>query len=231
MKRFYSNASVQEEDKGVSVRLDGRPVRTPGRARLVLPTRALAEAVAAEWRAQPAEIKPAALALTRLANSTIDAMPAQRERVIDELVAHGDTDLVCYRAAEPLALVRRQRAAWQPVLDHAAERFGAALVVTQGVIPVAQPPEALAALRRTVAASDDWALVGLHAATTACGSLLLALALQDGRLSAEAAWRASLLDELYTIEQWGADAEATRRHDALLRDVTAAAQFMALATA
>lgn len=226
MRRFYDSAIAVAGEDGHLVLLDGRPLRTPARRPLTAPSAELAQAIAAEWQAQDTDIVPAHMPLTRMVCTVLDRMPDQRGAAIDELFDYAGTDLLCYRALEPLELVQRQQRAWQPVLDWTAESYGVKLAVTAGVSPVAQPEAALARLRDVLEATDDWTLIGVHAATTALGSLLLALALNAQRIDAEAALQASLLDELFEIERWGIDAETERRHLALRRDVEAAERFL-----
>jgi chaperone required for assembly of F1-ATPase len=227
MKRFYREVTVDLGELGHRILLDGRPMSTPAKQALAVPTARLAEAIADEWREQHDRIRPDTMPLTRLASTAIDRMPAQRQAAIEEVIGYTDTDLVCYRAAEPFELVQRQQHAWQPMLEWLSQTYGARLVVTTSVLPLVQPPAARAALRSVIEKLDDWALVGMHAATTALGSLALGLGLLRGRLDAEAALAASLLDELYEIERWGSDVEAERRHQALRRDVSGAARFLA----
>jgi chaperone required for assembly of F1-ATPase len=226
MRRFYQLVQIAPSEQGHSVLLDERPVRTPAQQLLIVPTVPLAEAIAQEWRAQEDTIRPEAMPLTRLASTAIDRMPALRRTAIDEVVAYVDTDLLCYRAAEPFDLVRRQRHAWQPVLDWLSAAHGIRLSVTTSILPVAQPEVARARLRAAIEDLPDWPLVGMHAATTALGSMALGLAVLHGRIGAEAALAASLLDELFEIERWGSDPEAERRHAVLRRDVAAAARFL-----
>jgi chaperone required for assembly of F1-ATPase len=225
MKRAYKEVAVAAVEGGFAVTLDGRPVRTPGRKPLVAPSAALAEAIAAEWRAQGDRVDPHRMPQTRLASTALDLVPGRRPAVVDEIAAYAGTDLLCYRADAPAELRTRQDAAWQPLLDWAAERYGATLLVTAGVVPRPQPAAALAALRRAVEAQDDLALVALHAATAAAGSLIVGLALLEGRLDAAAAFDLSQLDESFQIEKWGEDAEAARRRRALRADLAEAAQF------
>ena len=227
MKRFYKEVTTAPADDGWRILLDGRPVRTPAQQPLALPTAALADAIAAEWRAQDETVRPHSMPLTRLATTVIDRMPAERAAAIDEIAAYARTDLLCYRAAEPFDLVQRQTRVWQPLLDWAASALDARLEVTTAMVAVPQPEAAVARLRGLAEALDDWALIGLHAATTALGSIVLGLALLQGRLDAEEALRVSLLDELFEIERWGSDTEIERRHAALRRDVVAAGRFLA----
>jgi chaperone required for assembly of F1-ATPase len=226
MKRFYQAVRVAPSGQGHGILLDERPARTPAKQLLVVPTAPLAEAIAGEWREQDETIRPDLMPLTRLASTAIDRMPALREAAIDEVVAYVDTDLLCYRAAEPFDLVRRQHHVWQPVLDWLSTAYGIRLSVTTSILPVAQPEVTRARLRAAIEDLPDWPLVGVHAATTALGSLALGLAVLHGRIDAEAALAASLLDELFEIERWGADPEAERRHAVFRRDITGAARFI-----
>jgi chaperone required for assembly of F1-ATPase len=227
VKRFYRRASVSSGDSGHGVLLDGRPLRTPAKRPLVAPTPGLAEAIAEEWQTQGDTIRPAAMPLTRLASTALDRMPAQRVAAIEEVAGYAGTDLLCYRAEEPFELVQRQQHAWQPLLDWAAEAHGARLLATTSILPVEQPAPALGRLGALVESMGDWPLVGMHAATTALGSVVLGLALAARRLDADQALAASLLDEVFEIERWGIDAETQRRHNALRRDVQAVAAFLA----
>ena len=228
MRRFYRDAGVDSGAEGHRVLLDGRPVRTPAKRLLIAPSAALAEAIAEEWRGQGDDIRPELLPLSRLAGTARDRMPELREAAIDEVVAYVDTDLVCYRAAAPFDLVERQQRSWQPLLEWLAASFGVRLAVTTSMLPVVQPDAAPTNVRQVVERLDDWPLVGFHAATTALGSVVLGLALLHGRIDAEAALAASLLDELFEIERWGAEAEALRRHEVLRRDVFGAERFLRL---
>jgi chaperone required for assembly of F1-ATPase len=208
--------------------LDETPLRTPGKAELRVPTPALAEAIAAEWRAQGETIDRHSLPLTRLANSAIDLVPARRDAIIAEIANYAGTDLVCYRAASPPALVARQAALWQPLLLWAAERYEAPLTVTTGIIPVAQPPASLAAFTAAVAGHDPMRLVALRLATATAGSLVIALALIAGRLSPDAAFAVAELDESFEIENWGEDPDQARRRAAARDDFAVAARFAGL---
>jgi chaperone required for assembly of F1-ATPase len=230
MKRFYKDTAVDAGDGGFRVLLDGRPMRTPAKVVLVVPTRDLAEAIAAEWRTVPekAEINVSHLPLTRLAATGIDRVASLRERVIDETAKYAGSDLLCYRATDPASLVQRQGALWQPLLDWLVERYGARLAVGSGTTFVSQPAEAVAALRAAVAAHGELALSALYNLTHVAGSLVVALALSEGRLSAADAFAAAQLDELFQIERWGADPIATQRHEGIRRDLDSGARFLAL---
>ena len=228
MKRVYTRVETRPIDGGWGVALDGKPMRTPAKNELILPCQALAAAVAAEWDAQREEIRPATMPLTRLAATAIDRTAAQRDLIVAETANYADTDLVCYRAGHPPALAARQHAVWQPLIDWASERYGAALAVTSGIVPARQSTATLAAFAAIVAAQDEFRLTALHTLTATCGSLVIALALMEGRLDTAAAFAASQLDETFQIEAWGEDAEAAARRQALAADIAAAARFTAL---
>ncbi len=228
MRRFYKAVSVTVEEGGHQVRLDGKPLRTPARAVLALPNADLAAAVAAEWDAQGQTVRPATMLLTQMAATTIDRIQPDPAAMADEIVRFAETDLVCYRATDPPALVERQQATWQPLVDWATLSHDAALRVVHGVMPAPQPPAALAALRSAVGRLDPWRLAVLAVATPAAGSAVIALALVAGRIDAEAAWDASQLDETFQIERWGEDAEAAARREALRHEFAAAERFLRL---
>jgi chaperone required for assembly of F1-ATPase len=230
MKRFYKETAVDAGDGGFRVLLDGRPMRTPARAVLVLPTEPLAGAIAGEWRDVPenAEINVSHLPLTRLAATGLDRVTGQRAQVIDDTAKYGASDLLCYRATDPTSLVQRQAEVWQPLLDWARERYGAELAVANGMSFVTQPHGALAKLRGAVTAHSDLALSALYNLTHVAGSLVIALAMSEGRLSTADAFAAAQLDELYQIERWGEDPIATKRHEGIRHDLDAGARFLAL---
>ena len=230
MKRFYKETAVDAGDGGHRVLLDGKPMRTPAKAVLVAPTHALAQAIAAEWRAVPEkeEINVAHLPLTRLAATGLDRVTIQRERVIEDTAKYAGSDLLCYRATTPSSLIERQRETWQPLLDWAAERYGARLVVVEGMTFVDQPSDAVARLRGAVAAHGDLALSALYNLTHISGSLVIALAVAEGHLPADKAFAAAQLDELHQIERWGEDPIATHRHASIKHDIDASARFLAL---
>jgi chaperone required for assembly of F1-ATPase len=230
MKRFYKEAAVDAIEDGYRVLLDGKPMRTPAKAVLVVPTRALAEAIAAEWREVPemGELNVSHLALTRLTATGLDRVTTQRQRVIEDTAKYATSDLLCYRASDPTSLVERQHRTWQPLLDWAAERYGARLVVVEGTSFVVQPAEAVARLGEAVAAHGDLALSALYNLTHISGSLVIALAMAEGHLPAESAFAAAQLDELFQIERWGEDPIAALRHEGIKRDIDAGARFLAL---
>lgn len=228
MKRFYQEACAVALDGDFAVELDGKAMLTPAKRALRVPTRALAEAVAAEWQAQGDTINPITLPLTRMVSTAIDRVAPRRQDVIAEIAKYAATDLLCYRATEPTELVERQARTWQPLLDWLNERHDAALAIAHGVTPVPQAPAALAAIERAIAAYDEMALVALHLATTGCGSVVLGLALLAGRITPDEAFAAAELDESYQIERWGEDAEQTQRRAALKEDIALATRFAGL---
>ena len=230
MKRFYKETAVDAGDDGHRVLLDGKPMRTPAKAVLVVPTRALAAAIASEWREVPekAEINVSHLPLTRLAATGLDRVTPQRQRVIDDTAKYAGSDMLCYRASQPPDLVKRQQDIWQPLLDWAAERYGARLTVVEGLAFVSQPADAVARLGEAVAAHGDLALSALYNLTHISGSLVVALAVAEGHLSTHDAFVAAQLDEIYQLERWGDDPIATRRHEGIRRDIDASARFLAL---
>ncbi len=209
-KRFWSEASAGPCDGGFTVRLDGRGAKTPAKTPLILPTAALAEAVAAEWEAQTGKVSPASMPLTRMANSALDKVAPQFREVADMIAAYGGSDLLCYRATGPRELIARQAAAWDPLLDWAARVLSAPLITTAGVMPVAQPQAALAALSARVHALTPFELAALHDLVAISGSLILGLAVACGHLTPDQAWDASRIDETWQAELWGRDEDAAR---------------------
>jgi chaperone required for assembly of F1-ATPase len=228
-KRFYKDVAIEDRGgEGAALLLDKKLVRTPGKALLILPTRALAEAVAEEWRAQGERIDPSTMPLTRLANSAVDGVAGREPAVIDDIVAHAGSDLLCYRAQGPQELVEAQATHWDPVLHWAKTALGAPLLLGQGIVHVAQPPASLDRLRQRLAGRAAFSLAALHVMTALMGSALLALAVAERRLTPEEAWAASHVDEDWQIGQWGEDAEAAERRRNRWRDFAAAAKTLAL---
>jgi chaperone required for assembly of F1-ATPase len=215
-KRFWTAASAEAAEGGFTVRLDGRAVKTPAKAPLVVPTLAMAQAIAAEWDAQQGKVRPETMPCTRAANSAIDKVAPLRAEVIAELAGYGGSDLICYRATGPQPLIDRQAAAWDPLLDWAKTTLRAPLNATHGVMHIAQPQPSLDRLTARVAAFSDFELAAVHDLIAISGSLVLALAVTEGRLAAEAAFDASRIDNRWQAEEWGEDedeaaAEALRR--------------------
>jgi len=230
MKRFYKNVTVDETGDGFRFLLDGKPVQTPARQPLLLPTRALAEAIAEEWRAQGDEMLPLAMPLTRLVNAVLDGVRATRADVIAAILRFGENDLLSYRAEAPVALVARQLD-WNIYLDWAAERHGARLAVTSGIRHVEQSAETLAALRLAVSGLSDFHLAALHVLASVTGSLVLGLAVLDGRLTADEAFALSRLDDSYQADRWGIDREAEQRAGRLAAEMGHAAELISLSRA
>lgn len=225
MKRFYKDVSIGGAN---AILLDGRTLKTPRGASLEPPTHALAEAIAEEWRAQGEEIDPQSMPFTKLANTAIDGVTPRREEVIAEIVAFAKHDHLCYRAESPPELVRRQSEGWDPLLDWAAHRHSAPLRTADGVSSIAQPERSITALRSAVEKFDPFALASLHLIASLCGSLVLALAVADKRVTAEEAFALSQTDERFQAEKWGLDSEAEARAKRLERELVTAARFMDL---
>ena len=206
--RFYKTATVGADN---GILLDGRAVKTPMKARLVLPTRKLADAIALEWQAQEKVINPGIMPLTKYANTAIDRAVSERETVLDDFASYAGSDLVCYRAARPAALAELQAHHWNPVVAEAEALLGARFKLAQGIMHVAQDGAALAAARAAAATHDPFRLTVLYNLTTLTGSALLALLLLAGRVKAEQGWLAAHVDEDYQIAEWGEDEEALAR--------------------
>ncbi|PRX35480.1 Chaperone required for the assembly of the F1-ATPase [Meinhardsimonia xiamenensis] len=229
-RRFWKEATAgPAEGGGWEVLLDGRPLRTPAKAPLILPTEALARAIAAEWQAQGEEIDPAAMPMTRTANTAIDRVRAHRADVERELAGYGETDLTCYRAEAPQALAALQAEAWDPLLDWAHARFGARLLPVEGIIHQPQDARALAALAEALAAVDEFRLAALHELVTLSGSLVIGLAAAEGMLAPEELWQRSRVDEEWQIAQWGRDEEAEAAAALKREAFLTAAEFCRLA--
>lgn len=228
MKRFYRDATVVAEDGGHAVRLDDRFVRTPARAPLILPTIALAEAVASEWRAQGDSIDPRMMPMTGMANAAIDQIAPDPAPFAAGIARYAQSDLLCYRADGPHELVARQSLLWDPLLDWARGRYGVGFEVTQGIIPVPQPPATLQRLADVVAARDPFGLAGLSTLVTLSGSLVCGLAVVDGGFDAQSVWDAADIDEIWQAEQWGEDAEAAARSSRRAHEFLTACAFCAV---
>lgn len=227
-RRFWTTTAVQRREDGWQIVLDGRPVLTPGKHPLILPTEALAEAVADEWQAQDDVIRPATMPLTRAANSAVEKVAPQFGAVAAMLADYGGTDLLCYRAEEPDELIRLQAAAWDPLVDWAACDLHAPLRITHGIVPVAQPPETLALLRAEVEGLDVFGLTALHDLVTLPGSLVLGLAVLRGRIPPAEAHRLSRIYEDFQASRWGEDDEARIAAGNRQQAVLTAARFWAL---
>jgi len=229
MKRFWTEAAPTQTPGGWGIVLDGRPVRTPAKALLELPTRALAEAAAEEWNAQQEVVEPGAMPVTRAGNSAIDKVRPQFDEVARLTADYGGTDLLCYRAEEPPELVRRQTAGWDPLLDWAAGTLGARLLPVAGVMFQPQDARALDRLHGEVRALDPWRLTAFSDLVALSGSLVIGFAVALAALDPDEAWRRSRIDETWQAEQWGEDEEAAEAADIKRLAFLDAACFLRLA--
>ncbi len=230
MKRFYKDTAAAAGEGGFRVLLDGKPMRTPAKSILVVPTAPLAEAIAAEWAgvADKAEINAAHLPLTRLAATGLDRVVARRKDVVADTAKYAGSDLLCYRATTPDSLVKLQHDTWQPLLDWAVERYGTRFAVAEGITFVEQPEEAKVRVKEAVSAYADVALSALYNLTHTSGSVVIALAVAEGRLTAEGAFAAAQVEELYQIERWGDDPHAKKQREGVQKDIEACTKFLAL---
>ena len=229
-KRFYKQAGVEERDGLFLLTLDGRTAKTPTKQVLAVPSRRLAEALAEEWQGQGAEIDPSTMPITRIVNSAIDGVAPRQAEVVDDLVRYAGSDLVYYRASEPERLVQSQEAAWGSVLDWAKDVHGARFTLGEGVMHVAQPIEAVAAIRKAIEGiKSPFALAALHVMTTLSGSVLIALAHAAQQLDVDQAWAAAHVDELFQESVWGQDYEAMERRRRREADFKAASTVYRLA--
>jgi chaperone required for assembly of F1-ATPase len=227
-ERFYKEVTTAPDSEGVAVLLDGKPTRTPAKAKLTVPSQALADAIAEEWRAQGEHIDPETMRLTKLANSAIDGVRGRESAVLDDLIAFAGSDLLCYRADAPEGLIAKQIEHWDPVLAWAKRDLGAPLNLAQGIVHVVQPQASLDRLRERLKGFDAFNLAALHVMTMLTGSALLALTVALKRLTPEEAWEAAHVDEDWQISQWGEDAEAAVRQERRRQEFEAAANMLRL---
>ena len=228
MKRFWETAEATATGAGFAIALDGRPVKTPAKADLILPTEKLADAVAAEWNGVGETIDPRAMPLTGLANAAIDRIAPDKLQFASGIARYGESDLTCYRAEGPDMLVRRQQEVWDVLLDWARRRYDVDFTTCSGVMHVEQPSDTIRKLSHEVQALDAFRLAGLAPLVTIGGSLVAALAVYEEMMPAEAAWEAVSLDERWQLEQWGDDSDARSALGARRRDFLAAARFLDL---
>ena len=228
MKRFWKDVAVEPQDRGWAIALDGRPVRTPAGAALVVPSEALAEGIAAEWRSVEDEIDPRAMPMTGLANAAIDRVAPERQAFASGLAKYGEADLACYRSEWPPELAARQEQSWDSLLTWGRRRYDVDFSTTTGLLHVPQPQATIDRLSQAVAELDAFHLAGLSPLVTAGGSLLAALAVLEKAITPEEAWDAVSIDERWQLEQWGADSEAEAALDNKRRDFLAAARFLEL---
>jgi chaperone required for assembly of F1-ATPase len=225
-RRFYHEVTVRDDPAGFAVALDGRPIKTPARRTLAAPCRPLAEAIAAEWRAQTEFVDPATMPMTRLANTLIDGVAVAQDEIAGDIVKYLGSDLVCYRAATPDRLVARQSLHWDPILAWAKAALGAEFTAVQGITHFRQPDEAIVRASAAIP-RDPWRLGAAHAVTTLTGSALIALALACGDIGLDAAWTAAHVDEDWNMELWGRDELGLKRRIYRFAEMTAAARVLA----
>ena len=228
MKRFWASAEAEAVEGGWGVSLDQRPLRTPGRAVVVVPTEALARAIAGEWADAGETVDPRAMPLTGLANAAIDRVAPDKTAFAADLAKYAEADLACYRAEGPQTLVERQQRSWDALLGWARRRFDVDFAVTTGIVHVTQPRPTVDRLAHEIAALDAFRLAGLSPLVTIGGSLVAALAVLDRAFTAEDAWDAVSIDERWQVEKWGSDAEAEAAIASRRRDFLAAARFLEL---
>ncbi|WND01578.1 ATP12 family protein [Temperatibacter marinus] len=226
MKRFYKSVAVIEKESGYSITLDQRNLKTPLKASLVMPTRALAAAVAEEWEAQEEIINTEAMPLTKLANTAIDRVNSRREDIIDELSAYSGTDLICYYAEYPEMLVERQKDAWSPYHGWLQETYGVTLKTTSGIIHVTQEADVLSRLKDEMKTIDSFRLTALHGFTTGLGSFTMGLSMIKNSVPLDTIWPAALVDELFQEEEWGADEEAVETRKNLYFDMQSTEKYL-----
>lgn len=227
MKRFYKAARAAETDAGWTVHLDGKPIRTPAKAAFIAP-KAVAHAAADEWEAQTGTVKPGTMPITRAVNSAIDRTGPEYKAVVEMVAAYGGSDLICYRAEGPEELVQRQLAAWTPLIAWAEDRFGARLVTATGVMHVLQPADGQARLAEAVGTYQPLALTALYDLVALSGSLIIGLAVAEGRLDVTEGWSLSRIDETWQAEQWGVDDEAAALATRKEGEFRAAARLLTL---
>jgi len=228
LKRFWTEASTGEVDGGYAVLLDGRGVKTPAKTSLVVPTAALATAIAEEWDAQEGTIDPTSMPFTRSANAAIDKVTQQFDEVVNLLAEYGETDLLCYRADAPIELKQRQAEAWDPLLEWAHAEFGAKLSTATGVMFLEQPAASLDPLKSALLDQSAFQLTATYDLVSISGSLILGLAVCKDKISAQQAWDLSRIDELWQIEQWGEDEEATEVAEIKANSMRYAGRFFAM---
>ena len=228
MKRFWKRAEAVAGKDGWGVELDGKPLKTPGKLELMVPTESLAQSIAEEWNEAPETVDPRSMAMTGLANAAIEKVAPDAASFAAGLARYGEADLFCYRAEGPAKLVERQAAAWDPLLAWARRRFDVDFAITHGITHVPQPAGTAERLGHAVTALDAFRLAALSPLVTIGGSLIAALAVAEGAFEAEAAWDAVSLDERWQIETWGDDAEAVAMLEGRQRDWIAAARFLSL---
>lgn len=227
-KRFYKESGILPLDEGgFGVGLDGRIVKTPAKAVLALPTQAAAKMIADEFDAQAGQVDPATMPVTRLANTAVDGVAADPQAVFEDVLRFASSDLICYRAGSPQKLVELQAQSWDPVLDLVRDNYGAQFILSEGVMHVEQPREAIAAIGAALKPhGSPIALAAVHSMTSLTGSALMAICVAGGLMDAESAWTAAHVDEDWNISQWGEDAEAAMRREFRRKEMIAAVSLL-----
>jgi chaperone required for assembly of F1-ATPase len=228
VKRFWTDVPVEPDESGWAILLDGRSLKTPARAALAVPTQALAEAIAEEWRSVGETVDPRAMPLTGLANAAIDRVAPDRQAFAQGLARYAEADLACYRVEGPRELVAQQELSWDPLLAWARRRYDVDFATTCGLMHVAQPGATVERLSHAIAALDAFQLAGLSPLVTVGGSLVAGLAVIEKAIGADEAWKAVSIDEQWQLDQWGADAEAEKALDNRRRDFMAGARLLEL---
>lgn len=227
-KRFWTTTETVPVDGGFGIALDQRPVKTPAKAPLVVPTESMAAAIAVEWDAQTGEIDPGTMPVTRGANAAIDKVATQKDEVVAMLAAYGDSDLLCYRAAGPEGLIAAQKQAWDPLLDWSAEKYGVRLKTGEGVMHFPQDPDGQTRLASELAQLTHFQIAGAHDLISISGSLIIALAVMDSHISPEKGWETSRIDEEWQFSQWGEDEDARMQEKIKFAAFLDAARFFRL---
>ena len=228
MRRFWKEVTVEQSAYGLAIRLDGKPVKTPLRAELMVPTKSLADAVIAEWEVVAEKIDPAKMPMTGFANAAIDRIGPERDVFVAAISAYGETDLFCYRAEAGEPLAARQAEVWEPWLDWARMRYDVEFNVVEGIMPQPQPPETVARLHGAVASRGTFEMAAMAKLAHLSGSLVATLALIERAGTADQLWTASCLDEIWQEELWGEDYFATKNRNDREREFMQAARFLEL---
>ena len=228
MKRFYKNVEVSSTDEGFLITLDKKALLSPGKSILVVPTKALADAIADEWGNQEINIIPSTMPLMTLTATAIDRVRPRPDDTIDEILNFLQTDLLCYRAEEPEALVLEQDQLWNPLLDWCEGLIGSAFNVTSGIMPVMQAPKLISSAQKILKSYNEFELLGLHQFTSIAGSAVIGLSLLEHQIELEAAWQAAFVDDYFQINNWGEDAEASLRIANRRREMLEIKEFLDL---
>jgi chaperone required for assembly of F1-ATPase len=228
MRRFWKDVALEQSSFGYAVRLDGRPVKTPARNELALPTRQLADAVVAEWEAVEKTVDPMRMPMTGFANAAIDRVGPERATFVEAISAYGATDLFCYRAGAGEPLAARQAEVWEPWLDWARKRYDIAFTVVEGIMPQPQPPETMIRLKAAVASRGTFELAAMAKLAHLSGSLVATLAVVERAGAADALWAAACLDEIWQEELWGEDYFATKNRNDREAEFMQAPRFLDL---